>query len=385
MKYAKIWDQRAWIQLALCCLFGFIGEAQPSAFAYHVIGEFSNRMGQTSLIDMDMDGDLDFVFGRLGTLYWYEHKTASDWLLHKIGEGAITDVGGCPHDVNGDGWIDYVVGDSWYQNTHRPKDSAFIHHKKNMIASHDNMVVDLDGDGIKDIVALSNHPDHPVIAWYKVPRDYRKNWDYHKIDRGIHGGISPLGYADLDSDGDFDIVCGPKWYENQWSEGKNWQIHDYLVPTGGNRPDKYGLALRSWCVDLNNDGQVDIVQAEADTRNGRVFWWENINQADTFHFHNISADSTNQDFHSLAVADFDGDQDMDIVSGGGPLSIDPPKVLMWENVNGDGSTWLEHQLLEGEEVHELVAGDVDGDGDIDICSKPWQKGFHFFLENLRLN
>ena len=33
--------------------------------------------------------------------------------------------------------------------------------------------------------------------------------------------------------------------------------------------------------------------------------------------------------------------------------------------------------------HEAVGGDVDGDGDVDICSKPWSTGNeHFFLENL---
>jgi len=338
-------------------------------------------MGQTSLVDIDKDGDLDFAFGRLGEMFWYEYISASEWKRHEMGKGADTDVGGCSLDVNRDGWVDFVAGDSWYENSGNPKVEAFSLHKKNMINSHDNIAVDIDGDGIKDIVAVSNNPDHPVLAWYKIPEDHTQNWDYHKIAKGIHGGISPKGYADLDADGDIDIACGAIWYENVNGDGLEWEAHEVLVPNGGNRPDIYGLALKTWCMDINNDGNIDIVQSEADTKDGRIFWWENKNKAEQFVYHAISEDNTNQDFHALALADFDGDNDIDIVSGGGPLSIDEKKLFLWENTKGDASTWKKHTLLEGKEVHELVAGDVDNDGDVDIFSKPWEPGEHFFLEN----
>jgi hypothetical protein len=284
-------------------------------------------------------------------------------------------------DVNEDGWIDFVVGDSWYENTGNPKSEHFILHKKNMISCHDNIAVDIDGDDIKDIVSLSNDPDHPVLAWYKMPENYTANWDYQKIGEGIHGGIAPLGYGDLDQDGDMDIVRGNAWFENLDSKGNKWQSHDALTPQVGNRPDKFGLSLKVWCIDLDHDGDIDIVQAEADTENGRVFWFENQSNAKTFVYHRISADTTNQDFHSLAVDDFDGDGDMDILSGGGPLSQETHLLFIWENVSGDGKEWKEHIILEGKRTHEAVAADVDNDGDIDICAKPWHGGLHIYLEN----
>ena len=354
---------------------------QKMNFEYHEIGEFSYRMGETSLVDVDNDNDLDWVFGSFGEMYWYEYISPTDWKLHEIGKGAKTDVGGCPIDVNHDGWIDFVVGDSWYENTGKPQNENFILHKKNMIGTHDNVAVDIDGDGIKDIVSLSNHPDHPVLAWYKIPKDYKANWDYTKIGNGIHGGIAPFGYGDLDSDGDVDIIRGNVWFENIDSNGEKWEIHESLIPPGGNRPDKFGLALRTWCLDLDNDNDLDIIEAEADTKNGRVFWFENRDNAETFKFHPISADVTNQDFHSLAVADFDGDGDMDVLSGGGPLSEETPKLFIWENVSTDGVKWKEHIILQGKQIHEAVAADIDNDGDIDICSKPWHGELHIYLEN----
>lgn len=355
--------------------------AQGFDFEYHEIGEFSDRMGQTSLVDVDRDNDLDWVFGRFGDMYWYEYVSAEQWILHEMGKGAKTDVGACPIDLNKDGWLDFVVGDSWYENTGDPRNEKFVLHRKNLISCHDNIAVDIDRDGILDIVSLSNDPDHPVLAWYRIPEDINQNWDYTKIGGGIHGGIAPYGYGDLDNDGDMDIVRGDVWFENNDGKGMMWEKHEQLVPPGGNRPDKFGLAIKTWCIDMDNDNDLDIVEAEADTKSGRVFWFENRNNASSFEFHLISGDPTNQDFHSLAVADFDGDGDHDVLSGGGPLSPDTHKLFIWENLSGDGMNWKEHVILTGKRIHEAVAADVDHDGDIDICTKPWNGSLHFYLEN----
>lgn len=357
------------------------GFGQKFNFEYHEIGNFGDRMGQTSLVDVDNDGDLDWVFGRFGQMYWWEYISPKEWKFHELGKGARTDVGAVPHDVNNNGWIDFVVGDSWYENTGDPRNEEFILHRKNLIRAHDVLAVDIDGDGIKDIVSLSNDPSHPVLAWYKMPADYTANWDYTRIGDGIHGGIGPAGCGDLNNNGYPDIVRGDVWFENLDGTGKSWKKHETLMPPGGSRPDKFGLAIKTWVVDLNNDGNLDIVQAEADTPSGRVFWWENANNAESFIFHPISADSTGQDFHSLALADFDNDGDLDILSGGGPLTPGTPKMYIWENVAGDGSVWKEHDILSNLQIHEAVAADVDGDGDIDFCSKPWRGDLHIYLEN----
>lgn len=356
---------------------------QNMKFEYHRIADFLDYMGQTSLVDVDNDNDLDWVFGRRGEMYWYEYISASEWKLHEIGKGAKTDVGGCSIDINQDGWIDFVAGDSWYENTGNPKNENFILHRKNMISCHDNVAVDIDKDGIKDIVSLSNDSDHPVLAWYKIPKDYNANWVYTKIGDGIHGGISPIGYGDIDSDGDIDIVRGNAWFENIDGNGNAWKGNEVLIPPGGNRSDVYGLALKTWTIDLDNDGDLDIIEAEADTKNGRVFWFENQNKAKSFLFHPISADSTGQDFHSLSIADFDGDGDMDVLSGGGPLTQGVHKLFIWECITTDGLIWKEHLIITGKRIHEAVAADVDNDGDIDICAKPWAGGLHFYLENKR--
>lgn len=353
---------------------------QPFKFEVHKIGDFGYNFGATALVDVDKDGYLDYVYGQRGTMYWMKYVSPSEWKLINIGTGARTDVGGVPHDVNRDGWIDFVVGDSWFENTGNPENEEFILHRKNMIATHDNIIADIDGDGIEDVISVSNDSEHPVIAWYKIPRDFTSNWDYNYIGKGIHGGIGPNGAGDLNNNGYTDIVRGDVWFENVNGDGKTWNEHK-LIPPGGSRPDRFGLALKTWIIDMNNDGMPDIVQAEADTQDGRVYWWENVNNGESFKFHLISENSTNQDFHSLAVADFNGNGYPDVASGGGPLTPGTKKFFIWENIKGDGSEWREQLILEGYEVHEIVAADVDGDGDIDIFSKPWKPGMHIYFEN----
>jgi len=69
----------------------------------------------------------------------------------------------------------------------------------------------------------------------------------------------------------------------------------------------------------------------------------------------------------------------------------PPRWFVWENVDGRG-TFRERVVLDANlGAHEAVCGDVDSDGDLDICSKLWRPiksnanggRNHFdFLENL---
>jgi len=359
---------------------GTVTNAMPR-FEYHKIAEIGRSMGQTSLADIDRDGDLDWVVGQRGEMWWFEYVSPDRWIQHELGSGARTDVGGCAFDIDGDGWIDQVCGTAWYRNTGTPRTERFIRYDNGAISCHDNVAADIDGDGKLDVVACSNDKKHVLVTWYKIPDDPREKWTEHKVGQGIHGGVDPKGIGDLDGDGDNDIVRGDVWFENADGEGTQWTEHADLTPPGGNRPDRFGLAIKTWVCDLDRDGDLDIVEAEADTVDGRILWFENKGKAKSWACQLISADHTGQDFHSLAVADFDNDGDPDVFSGGGPLSKDVHKCFIWENADGKAGAWTEHLVLEGKRCHEAKAADVDADGDIDICTKPWAGNLHVYLRN----
>ncbi|MCK4293464.1 MAG: VCBS repeat-containing protein [Planctomycetes bacterium] len=354
--------------------------AEFPTFEYHQIAQIGNKMGQTSLVDVDKDGDLDWIAGcNGGDIWWFEYKSPDDWVRHTLGQKAPTDVGGTAFDIDGDGWIDQVSGGAWYRNTARPREQEFIKYVNGVILRcHDNVAADIDGNKKLDLVAMS---DRSALYWYKIPSDPTKKWESHKIGDAVHGAIDPAGVADIDGDGDNDVVRTNVWFENADGKGTKWIPHKNI--NFGQPAARFPLTTKSWVIDLDKDGDNDIVQAEADCVSGRVAWHENKDGKGRKWITHLIADKSGQDFHSLAVADFDNDGDLDVFSGGGPLTKSPPhKWFIWENTDAKGRKWQQHVILSGKRCHEAKAADVDGDGDIDICSKPWNGNEHIYLQNM---
>jgi hypothetical protein len=353
--------------------------AQFPRFEIHRIDNFGKSIGQTALADLDKDGDLDWIAGNAsyagGEICWWEYRGPDDWVRRVMGKGN-TDVGGAAFDVNGDGWIDFVSGSKLLLNPGTPKTKPFIVHEIGTIHSHDSEFGDVNGDGRIDLIANS---DATGLFWYEIPSVVTNHWTSHLIaskeEHKVHGGVSPKALADLDGDGDNDIATAQAWYENlgralQWRPRRNIELGE---------THRYGLSVRTWVGDIDRDRDIDLFQAENDNPDGRVAWFENDGKGNWTR-HLIRDKGRGHDFHSLAVADFDRDGDLDVYGGAGPISASKTfGSFIWENAGG---RWIEHKLAD-KQCHEAEAADVDGDGDIDICSKPWSgTDEHFYLRNM---
>lgn len=350
------------------------------SFRIHEIARPGGRgFGQASAVDVDNDGDLDYITGRqFGDLFWFENQGVDVWVQHLIGREARTDVGGLAFDVDGDGWVDQVSGGTWYRNPGNPREvSEWDRFENGAIPTHDNLIADIDGDGQLDLVSIL---DKSGVYWYRIPQDPTGKWIEHKM-LGVtspqcHGGIA---VADIDGDGDIDVSRLDRWLENGDGKGETW-IERRTFDFGKEGP--WGIQTRSVLVDVDRDGDIDLIQAEGDVLDGRVAWFENLHGNGTaWERHLIKSPGHNQDFHSICVADFDNDGDVDIFSGGGPLTVGKHQWFLWENKDGKGGTWKEHLIQTGQRTHESVCGDIDGDGDIDILTKPWGGDLHLFVEN----
>lgn len=365
-------------------------QISSSTFRHHYIAREmpvgNVGFGAPALADFNRDGKLDFaVVDRSNrTLYWFEYRSASEWRRHTAGQLELIQLGAVATDVDGDGWTDIVAGGYWFRNPHNPGARAFerFRYDSRIRAEiHDMATADIDGDGRPDIVALG---DRDGLFWYKIPADPGRDADWPRtlitmkvIDSqdDIHSGFFPGGVGDLDGDGDADIVLPDRWLENQ-EGGTKWVEH--RIPFGRRGP--WGLSSRSWIADLNGDGYPDIVMTDSDGQNSGLAWLENDGKKPpSFRVHYLAnrAPGTRGSFHSLVVADFDGDGDADILTAEQEdPSILPqgasPRWLLFENV-GAGVNFEERVILDARlGGHDVQVGDVDGDGDLDIVSKIWR-------------
>jgi hypothetical protein len=364
-------------------------------FSHHFIDRNlpGANYGQSCLVDLDKDGDLDFITGGQDTnktVYWFEFQRADKWTRHVLGTQHPSDVGGTSIDVDGDGWLDHVTGGVWYHNTGKPLTEQFerIVFDASLAAVHDLIAADLNADGRLDIVTMS---DRNNLRWYHIAKDPRQPWERTDIGQAVHAGIDA---ADIDRDGDLDIVRSNAWFENADGKGARWIEHQ--VPFG--KPSQpFPLSTRARIVDIDKDGDPDLVMTENEIRAGRIAWLENTDgKGRNWKPHDLphGDDDPRGAYHSLAVADFDNDGDWDIftVEMEAIPGARQPRWFIWENLDGKGAKFVERVILDnGLGGHEAVAADVDGDGDIDIASKLWRprkdnanegRNHADFLENL---
>jgi len=101
----------------------FIDRTLP--VADKLVGDY----GLTALVDLDRDGDLDFVLGGRpfspSQLYWFEFQGADRWVRHLVGTNYLSDVGLAALDVDRDGWPDLVCSGVWYRNPGKPRELPF--------------------------------------------------------------------------------------------------------------------------------------------------------------------------------------------------------------------------------------------------------------------
>jgi hypothetical protein len=335
--------------------------------------------GLTALVDIDRDGDLDFVLGgrqpQPSRLYWFEFQGPDRWVRHLVGTNYLSDVGLAALDVDRDGWMDLVCSGVWYRNPGRPREQMFERHvfDSRAAGAHDILTADLDGDGRLDVVMMGDErTELNSLRWYEVPSRPNDAWPAHPIGSPVHGALLPAGLADLDGDGDLDVIRANIWFENRDGKGRRWVTHDN-IPFGRKGP--YGICVRTAVVDLDGDGKNEVVMGDADIVESRVAILKNADgKGGGWIKQYLPQSFPYGSLHSLAVADFDRDGKPDIVVNEQeellPDGRENPRWVVWENQGG--GRFVERIILDVKlGGHDLQVGDVDGDGDIDICSKPW--------------
>jgi hypothetical protein len=194
-------------------------------------------------------------------------------------------------------------------------------------------------------LALTSRPlDHPIRS--------------ELSSEGGHGAYG-LTVADIDDDGDVDIFGtsdaqrGILLWLNEGGSPPTFQrrVIDSDFPGGTS------LAV----ADIDRDGDLDLVGAAQNPGN-KVAWWRNDEEPDA-EWQRLEIDHPFPVACNVSVADVNGDGWPDVLS----TSWTVARLNVWYHSGTDPVEWTEQTIayaLRG--AHSAVAGDVDGDGDLDV-------------------
>jgi hypothetical protein len=292
------------------------------------------------------------------------------WKQHAINSKSEFEAAGV-FDVNGDGKLDVVSGDAWYQAPDwKPHPVREVKRVGTYYSDFGTFPLDVNGDGATDFLTCSYF--EKSIGWVENPGKTGSVWPYHELD--TPGNIESAWTVDLSGDGVPDYLPNSVnevvWYEvkkNASAPGFALVKHDL-----GSQAAGHGVGSG----DVNGDGRVDLLtpkgwfEAPSDPSHGTWPWhpeWQ------------LGATGI-----QILAKDVDGDGLSDVIYGMGhdyglfwlrqsrgsdgkpswikqpiDMSVASVHALMWADIDGDGKP---NELLTGKRVyaHEIEPGATDG-------------------------
>lgn len=303
--------------------------------------------------DLDGDGDLDVAAYSPGSssstseYVWWPNDGNGNFGAKSVMHPGYLGNNPKLYDLDTDGDADLLVGTTWYRNNGTGT-MTLVGAYAPANTSGAQLFRDLDGDGDLDdvgrtansVVLLLNDGNGVFTVGPAI---------------GPAGASSSIAasMADLDGDADLDLMVGGNnaqtgWYA--WNGGTNYGPQQ-SIPL-------FAAPAVPVCGDLDGDGDADLVALGT---NPGMRWFANDGVGNFALVDTISTDTS----IPQVVADLDGDGDLDhSVETGTTCNIIVAR-------NNSGASWS-NTMVESFSAYSLqgtkyAAGDLDGDGDLDIA------------------
>ena len=346
-----------------------------------------NKTEACSVFDVNGDGVLDIVCGE----YWYEgpdfktrHKICDITYQH----GYMWDFSDYPMDVNGNGRLDIITG-SWWGNgiywRENPGDNGEWATHRIVECKNVETIRYYDIDNCGTVEIFPNNPTEPPFFLKLIKdKDNKGTGNFEKFVIGEHNSGHGMGFGDIDGDGKIELILhnGILHMPQAGPCAGLWSFSEEFKMEGG--PSVPLIAY-----DVNGDGLMDIIAGSG--HNFGLYWYEqgrDENGGRTWQRHTI--DAAWSQYHDLHMADIDGDGELELVTGKrwmahcgrDPGDSDPVFICYYKIKEGRFCRYM-IEYGRAEDGHSGVGiyfwlEDITGNGKPDLVA-PGKEGLYLFI------